>query len=403
MSLSADALGYLTSPGAAALLTMDLPAEPLAAQTLLRKQCEPDQAAAVATLRELRSRAGRKFPSEMAAGLLATDKSLQQASSWPIAQVKARRFAAAGVEAVWDLCCGLGADGLAVAAAGLAVQAADCDEAMVVCANHNARLAGLGERFEARRGDVTQLALPAGAVVHIDPDRRAGPGRAVALESYRPDAAFLRGLIKRTAGGCMKLSPATDWAVLSDWPGVAVEVVSQGRVARQLLAWWGVLAGEGLPRRATVVGGTMAEPTAESIEAGRADAAAVRPVGPWLIEPDPAVIAARGVDDLAAAHQLWRLGEGLNWLSGDGPVETSLARSYEVLGESAGRVKDVARLVAELDGGAVTVKPAGLRLDTDRLARQLGGSGGRALGLFWGRFGRSQRVFVTAWPARGGM
>lgn len=402
MSLSADDLAFLACPRGESLLAMGLPADPLAAQAALRKHCSADQARAVAALREVRTRAGRKFPAGLAAGLLATDKSIQQASSWRIAQVKARRFASAGAARVWDLCCGLGADGLAMAAEGLAVTAIDCDEAMVACAVHNARLAGLSGRFETRQADVTRLALPAEAVVHIDPDRRADGGRAVALDAYRPGGDVLRQLVARTAGGCVKLSPATDWAVLADWPDAAVEVVGEDRSARQLLLWWGRLADGAPARRATVVGGSLDEPSAESIPAGLAGPAVCGPVGRWLIEPDPAVLAARAVDDLAATHDLWRLDGQLAWLGGDEPVRTPLARSHEVLGEAPGRARDVARLVAELDGGAVTVKPAGLQLDTDRLARQLRGSGARPLGLFWGRFGRSQRVIATAWTTAPG-
>jgi len=259
MPLTLADLEYLTGPDARELLAGDLPDDPLVARRRLRGRCTPAQARAIVTLRSLRRRAAAaKFPPDWAERLLLTDALLQQASSLRIAAYKARRLRTwAGEGPLFDLCCGLGADALGAAAHGGAVRGYDRSAVAVFCARHNARAMGLADRCRFEQADVTTRDLPAQAVVHVDPDRRAGGRRAIAWDHYSPPAAFLRGLPGRTRAGCVKLSPAMDTAALADWSGVALEYVSEGGVCRQLLAWWPgqASAQAGPPTRATVLAG----------------------------------------------------------------------------------------------------------------------------------------------------
>jgi len=113
-----------------------------------------------------------------------------------------------------------------------------------------------------------------------------------------------------------------------------------------------------------------------------------------LIEPNPAVLAARGADDLAAAEGLWRIDRGLDWLFGDGPVATPLARSFRVLDAVAGRERDIARALRRLDAGRVEIKTRGLKLNTDVLQRRLRGRGSQNLAVLFCRLGQHQRAFL---------
>jgi hypothetical protein len=156
------------------------------------------------------------------------------------------------------------------------------------------------------------------------------------------------------------------------------------------------------PRRtATVLTGPLEDPQPVSLPAGVAPYAPIAPPGEWLIEPDPAVIAAQAVDDLAAALGLWRLEAGLAWLFGDKPVDTPLARSFRVLADVPGRPRDVAHAVRQFGGGTVEVKTRGVKLDTDRLQRQLAGRGSRPLAILWCRTGRKERAFICQREGRG--
>jgi SAM-dependent methyltransferase len=408
MPLTLRQLEFLASARAQPLLAMDLPSEPLPALTALRRVASADEASAILALRQLRRRAMEKFPPELAGGLLATDELLQQASSLRLATYKARRLAGQfrGAEAI-DLCCGLGADSLALAAAGARVVAYDWAEAAAFCARCNARVAGLADRCEVRQADVTELDLPRDAVVHVDPDRRPAGRRRISVKDYSPDEAYLRGLPGRTMAGAMKLSPAMDYHALADWADVELEYVGELGQCRQLVVWWGLggaashdgAAPADRPagrqtRRATVVFGDLADPRSVSLPAGLAGAAPVQPPGDWLIEPDPAVVAAGAVDDLAAQHGLWRFDRRIAWLFGHQPIDTPLAGSFRVLAVVPARIQRIRQAIRDADGGQVEVKPRGLRLDTDAAQRELRGHGHRPLAVLWCKTGHKQLAFL---------
>lgn len=406
MPLDLTQLEFLRGPAAADLLGMALPDDPLAAQKVLRSRCERGQATAVATLRRLRTRAIGKFPDRLAKELLATDTLLQQASSLRLGVYVGRRLKAlaeraGGAAPAWDLCCGLGADGIGLAMAGLDVCMVDLAAEAVLCAEHNAAAAGVGQQCRTLADDVTQLTLPGDAVVHVDPDRRGRGRRSVSLTDCRPDEAFLRRLVEETRAGAIKLSPMIGADEVRGWPDVGVEYVSEDGVCKQMIVWWpgrpaAEAVGEGGGRRwATVVWGAADDPRSVTVFGGLAAVAVREEPGEWLIEPDAAVIAAHAVDDLAAAEGLWRIEPGLVWLFGDRPVRSPLARSFRVLRVVPGREKTVRRAVAELGGGVVEVKPRGVKMDTDAMQRRLRGRGERRLVVLWGRVGRAQRAFLA--------
>lgn len=404
MPLTPEQLEFLGSAAAAELLAMDLPDDPLHAIQKLRKLCAADEAAAVAELRQVRHKAGAsgRFPGPLAARMLADDAMLQQASSFRLAVWKGRRLAERARQAgcadrrAVDLCCGLGADAIGMAMAGLGVRGVDVSAAAVLCAAHNAAAAGVGERCRFETADATAIELPADAAVHVDPDRRSSGRRSAHLADCSPGEGFLRALPRRAAAGAIKLSPAVEWTELTDLPADELEYLSERGVCKQLVAWWGGGRHDeaGPRRRATVVFGGFDDVQSASIAAGQAPYAPIDRPGEWLIEPDPAVIAAQAVDDLAAAHGLWRLAAGLAWLSGGAPVETPLAHSFRVLADVPGRRRDVARALRRLDAEWVEVKARGVRLNTDVLQRRFRGRGRRAVAVLWGRLGQRQRAFL---------
>jgi len=386
---------------------MDLPADELRAVELLRRGCLPDEAAAIITLRALRQRAAAsgRFPKEVAEKMLATDKLLQQASSMRLAIWKGRRLAEllgtktkqAPRAEVWDLCCGLGSDSIGLARAGLAVRGVDNDPLAVLCATHNARAAGLDELCTFEVADVERLDLPADAVVHIDPDRRASGCRSIDLGDFSPAGPTLARVVARTRAGALKLPPGANALELQSIAAGLFEYVSEAGICKQLVAWWHHEdhARPDMPaRRATVLTGPLGDPRATSIDAGVAPYAPIRQPGHWLIEPDPALAAAEAVDDLAAADGLWRIAVGLPWLFGDRCVHTPMAACFEVLADVPGRNRDIVQAVRKLGGGTVEVKPRGLKMDTDRLQRQLRGRGRMPLAILWCRLGAKQRAFI---------
>jgi SAM-dependent methyltransferase len=398
MDLTLEQLEFLASGQADACLRDPLPTDPLARMSALRKRLDPDQAAAVAELADLRRRAERsgRFTPELATCLLATDRLLQQASSLPVASHKAAlldRLADPGD--LWDLCCGMGIDALALADRAGRVRAVDRSPAAVRCTRHNARCAGLAERCDVLLADVGDCAIPPRDVVHIDPDRRACGKRDSSLVGSQPDARHVEQLIRSTRAGVVKLSPALDERELGDWP-VAREYVGEAGVCKQLLAWWGATDVDRPPgqRRATVLRGAPWRPDALSLVIRPDARVETAETFSWIFEPDPAVLAAGGAATLAEDLHLRWIRPGLTWLAGDGQRQTPLAEGFEVLDQVPGRFADVARALRRLDAGIVEIKPRGLSLDTDRMQQRLRGRGPKPLTVLWGRLGQSRRAFI---------
>ncbi|HEY1188938.1 MAG TPA: hypothetical protein VGE74_14885, partial [Gemmata sp.] len=101
------------------------PTEPtfLACADVLRKHHPPALARAALETALLRIKAREKFTD--ADRMYFTRESLEQSTSEPVARHRAARFAPFGHVA--DLCCGIGADALALARIGLRVEAIDLD------------------------------------------------------------------------------------------------------------------------------------------------------------------------------------------------------------------------------------------------------------------------------------
>ncbi|MBE2232719.1 MAG: hypothetical protein IAE85_04420, partial [Anaerolinea sp.] len=120
--------------------------------TRLRRAWPPDQAAALLDQARLRRKAGDKFPQPER--LLFTDEALQQASSRAVAAYRAQQFLRAlGPAQIVDLGCGLGADTIALAEAGLQVLAVEKDPVRARIAAANVIALGLGERVQVVWGD----------------------------------------------------------------------------------------------------------------------------------------------------------------------------------------------------------------------------------------------------------
>ncbi|MDP6046234.1 MAG: class I SAM-dependent methyltransferase [Phycisphaerae bacterium] len=398
MALTLEQLEFLAGAGGIEAMELDLPDDPLGAQTRLRKKYSYDEACAIGHMRELRKRsvAGAKFSRELAGKMLLSDELLQQCSSLRLANYVGRRMAeiarGVGRSEVMDLCCGLGGDAIGLASAGLNVLGYDISPQAIVCSEHNAGVAGMGDRTTFTAADVTKLDIPSDAIVHIDPDRRSGGRRVVGLSELRPGEEFLRRLAENTAGGAMKLSAAMDFSELDDWSNVRLEYVSEDGVCKQLVVWWSPDSAD-TGRTATAVWGDMNDPQSESI-ASDAPPAPFGEVGPWLIEPGPEVIAAHAVDALAARDNLWRAYPGMLWMFGSEPVDSHLCRSYEIIETVSGREREIRIALKKLGAGLVEIKSRGVSINTDALQRRLRGKGDKPLVVLWTRMGDKQKAFI---------
>src|SRR5262249_7196902 len=97
----------------------------------------------------------------------------------------------------------------------------------------------------------------------------------------------------------------------------------------------------------------------------------VRPPGPWLLEPDPAVIRAGLGGNLARRLGAWPIDARLAYLSADRPVVTPFARTYRVGPPEPFSAKGLARRLRELGAGDVVLKTRGAAVTPEILRQPL--------------------------------
>ncbi len=354
-----------TDAGAAALAAAAEVAgtDPLRAAAALRARgVPPDLAAAALTQATLRLRAAPKFGPDVDR-LFFTRQGLEQATRRVVADRRARRLVAAGVRRLADLGCGIGADALACARAGIEVYAVDADPATAAVAAANAAVLDLPVTVQC--ADATSVDLAGFDAVFCDPARRAATGRVFDPRAYSPPWDFVVGLASRVA--VVKLGPGIDHALLparaeAEWVSVDGEVV-------EAALWCERLAD--VPRRASVLrGATVTELTGS----GEREAA-VGPVRAYVYDPDGAVLRAHLLAELADVLDATIADPTIGYLYADSPTATPFARAYRVDDVLPFSVKRLRATLRERRVGRLTIKKRGSALDPADLRRQLRLSG----------------------------
>ncbi len=387
-SQSLDDYRWLVSPAAEPYLA-GAAAEPdlFARAAQLRGVLTADRARLVAEQVGLRQRGAKKF--DDAARLFFTAVGLEQATDGWTAAYKAERFRAAG-RAI-DFCCGIGGDLMALADCSPA-QGVDRDPIAALLAEANC-LARSGSRSTTVAvSDVSAALLSAGDVWHIDPDRRAAGRRTTHVELHDPPAEVIDALLAVAPAGAVKLAPAAD--VPGAWRERAeLEWISSARECRQLIAWFGPLAQHAGHHRATHVARSgeskLVTVPASMIGLPDVEYPVASAVGCYVLDPDPAVVAARLVGSVAAQFGLSALIPGGAYLTADKaimhPLLTTLAVS-EVMPWDVRRLK---RVLRERRIGRLEVKQRGTRLDPAAVQRELKVPGNEQAVLVLFRRGKS--------------
>jgi len=335
--------------------------DPLAAASGLRgRGVGPDLAAAALTQAALRARAAGKFGAD-AARMFFTRAGLEQATRGPVAARRATRLTTAGVREIADLGCGIGADSLAFARAGIRVRGVDADPLTVAVASLNARALGLESLIEVRCADAQDADLSTVDGVFCDPARRRGDARVFDPRSYTPPWDFVAGLPDRVPHTVLKLAPGIDHARIP--PGTEAEWVSVDGEVVEAAFWCGPLAA--VPRRATLL------PSGASLVGSGTARAPVGPVRRYLYEPDGAVIRAHLVAEFASTVDGVLADPEIAYVYADSVVATPYARCYAVLDVLPFSVKRLRATLRERGVGRLTVKKRGSAVEPDELRRAM--------------------------------
>ncbi|MGH6654967.1 MAG: class I SAM-dependent methyltransferase [Actinocrinis sp.] len=350
-------------------------ADALTLSAKLRARYPADLVTSALTQARLRGRAAAKFGAP-AADMYFTAHGLEQATRRPVAELRAARYAAAGVRRVADLCCGIGGDALAFAAAGIEVLAVDRDPLTCAITQANARAAGVADLVEVRCADVVKLAQDGLAAhgcdaVFLDPARRTERGRVFDPDAYSPPWSFALALAGLVPAAGVKVAPGLPHGLIPE--AAEAEWVSDRGEVKEAGVYFGPLAA--VSRRATLLPGPHT-----FVPRGLPDPAA-GPVRRYLYEPDGAVIRARLLGELAQDLDATTVDPTIAYLTSDRLVATPFASGYEVTDVLPFHVKRLRALIAERRIGSLTVKKRGADVDPAALRGQLRPSGPNAATL----------------------
>jgi hypothetical protein len=340
---------------------------------------DPDLVAAALTQSRLRLRGREKFGDRVDHMLLTPD-GVEQATRAELAARHAERFTAAGVDLVWDLGCGIGADAMAAAEAGLLVRAVDADPVAAAVAGVNLRPWPDAE-VSVDTAERVQLRLPTrgravGCGAWLDPARRV-PGvtgadgrtrRVFRLEQISPSWETVTEIGAALPAVGAKLSPGFPHARVP----VAAEAQwsSYGGEALECTVWWGDTVRT--PGRTAQVhtrqGWVEVVPTSDE----------PHPVLPgparlegWLYEPDRAVLQAGLVGTLVATVDGAELDTGVGYVTSERSVDLPWASRFRLLDALPLHTKVLRAFTRDHGIGRLTIKKRGVRVDADALRRQL--------------------------------
>lgn len=348
-------------------------------QRELRREFPDDLVRAALTLQELRRKAANKF--SRADEMWFDRKGLEQSTSETIARHKARRFQGL----VWDYCCGIGGEALALAERARVV-AVDRTSAACLRTRWNTQVYGVDDAVQPVCMDVEQLADRRG-LVHIDPDQRTKTGRrSRRVEDCVPGLEFLRRIAEEFPGGAIKLSPASNFA--GKFAGVEYELVSLFGECKQAVVWFGALH-SGEPWRATCLpgGDTLAgDPLQYRAEIG--------PLGAFVYDPDPAVVRAGLIDMLAERLSLQRLDAAEEYLTSAQPAHSPFAQAFAVEAELPNNEREIRRYFRAADIGLIEIKCRRIPINAEYVRRKLPLEGSRPAVLIFARIGGKARALI---------
>lgn len=393
-----EALAALRTPeGEAALAAAAALADrdPVVAAPALRRQgLAPALAAAALTQARLRLRGATKFGADTGR-MFFTRPGLEQATRAPVAERRAARLRDCGVRTIADLGCGLGADTLAFARAGMRVYAVESDPVTAAVAAANVAALGLAERVEVRCADARDTDVTGVDAAFCDPARRrAGTGRRVFdPAAFSPPWDFLAELAHRVPRTVLKLSPGIDHALIP--PGAEAQWVSVDGDVVEATFWCGPLAQ--VPRRATVLR-SCAPPSSllnsSPLDSSAPDSSApdssllgssamaeltgsglarapVRGLGPVLYDPDGAVVRSHLVAEFASTVDGGLADPGIAYVYAERAHPTPFARCFTVDATLPFSIKRLRAALRERGVGRVEIRKRGSAVDPELLRRDL--------------------------------
>jgi len=271
---------------------------------------------AMATQLRLRKKAALKFPNWINTDVLLTERALEQSSGYTAATYKKQWLRGR----VADICGGLGSDLLHNS--NTISYMVYCDTDTVLCAlfDHNCMVIGATPDVIYNGDGIAYLAECEDNhfdLVYADPDRRSGSGRSIGLADSSPNILeHLDLILSKCQSLIVKASPGLDpTQAKRDLPGLnEYRVISVDGEVKEVLLFIGREADASFTRTAVLIQQNIvrewtSKNTTTAVWGG------VNPK--FLCEPDPAIIRAGLISDIANEFGLQHSSPGSVYLIGD--------------------------------------------------------------------------------------
>ena len=334
----------------------------LALNSAARKRGEdPEQVRFALQQADLQLRGRAKFGAD-ADSMLFTRDGLEQATRGWIAQLHAERMREAGAQHIVDLGCGIGADSLAFARAGLRVDAIERDSETSALTEQNLR----GFDFaRVHNTDAEDFDLDQADAVWLDPARRSGSKRRMTPADWSPSLDFAFGLAHSHLLG-VKLSPAVPHEVLpaeAEW-----QWVGDGQQTLEAAVYWGGVERRSGLRSAIVQHGAERAELTNDMPAKDLE---VANLSRYLWEPHGAVIRAGLLPQVAAQLDADLVSPDIAYLTSETHLEHPFATAFEVQEVLPMSAKHLAKRMRELQVGTLEIKQRGTGIDPAEFRKRL--------------------------------
>ncbi len=341
----------------------------LALSSRLRKDgYAPELIAEALTQSRLREKASAKF-GDFAERMFFTAAGLEQATRLTVAAHHASRFRNAGATHIIDMGCGIGADSMACAALGLRVTSIEVDPLTACFARANLAPFPEAEVVEADARHVDIAAVGADAI-WMDPARRDAAGhRLKNPEDWAPPLSMALGVARHFASAGIKVAPGIAHGLCPE--DAHVQWISVDGDLVEAVIWMGRAAPQ--PGRSALViqqGNPIPYDAGVSSASEAIDDVVPLPLGPYIYEPDPAVIRSGGIARLCREHGLAPVSERIAYLTGEA-VTSPLITGFRVIEVLPLAVKDIKKALAAHGVRRLEIKKRATDQDPEKLRAKL--------------------------------
>jgi hypothetical protein len=392
MGMTLDRLDVLHTPHGQAALELATHLRPtkatwLAVLSRLRKQYDATLAQDALEQAFLRTKALAMFPN--ATAMYFTPELLEMATHPAVSRYRATRFR--GLSAMADLCCGLGADALTLAAVADArtVFAVDNNPVAVALTKWNAQACGVGHAVQVTCADARHWQWPDVQAVFCDPARRVEGKRYLSVHGYQPNPSEVLARLPADVPCAFKLAPGLDRTELAQFRGELEFIHAEGELKEAVL-WCGAWATA--PRRATVLHGDVVQTM--SGEPGY-PADDLHPIGRYWLDPNAAVVRAELVQLLCDEHSVAPVDATVHCLTADAEVLSPFWQTYHVHTVLPPDGKQVHRALRQHAVGRITLLNRGSTLDLASWQKALKLSGSQHAYLIFTRELGRQVVLIA--------